>query len=140
MVVVTEGAKCADIAGAVGFIAVSASHGSSAPHKTNWEPLRGREVWILPDADDPGRKFAQQVAGILLDPHCKVKIVELFPDRADGSDIEQFDQSIGATPQATKAAIEELAADPHGEWNGDGDSHGPDVTCLADMRGASGSR
>lgn len=64
-VIVTEGEKAADAARALGFTATTSAGGSQAPGKTDWRPLAWKEVWILPDNDAPGRKYADTVAGIL---------------------------------------------------------------------------
>lgn len=90
-VFVCEGEKCADLARSIGLNATTSAHGSKSPHKTDWTPLAGRKVCILPDADEPGRKYAQTVAGILskLDPPADVRIIKL-PDIGVGNDIVQF--------------------------------------------------
>ena len=54
-VVVVEGEKAAEAARAIGFTATTSAGGSAAAGKTDWRPLVGKEVWILPDNDDPGR-------------------------------------------------------------------------------------
>jgi hypothetical protein len=61
-VVVTEGEKAADAAQSMGFMATTSAGGSQAAKKTDWRPLAGKEVWILPDNDPPGRKYAETVA------------------------------------------------------------------------------
>ncbi|HEX8912800.1 MAG TPA: hypothetical protein VF796_10610, partial [Humisphaera sp.] len=52
-VYVTEGEKACDAARAIGLVAVTSAHGSSAADKTDWTPLAGRDVVVLPDADPP---------------------------------------------------------------------------------------
>src|SRR5262249_1879780 len=64
-VVVTEGEKAADAGRFLGFVATTSAGGSQAAGKTDWRPLAGKEVWILPDNDAPGRKYADTVASIL---------------------------------------------------------------------------
>lgn len=90
-VVVVEGERCADVAAGLGFAATTSAHGARSPSKTDWSPLAGRDVAILPDNDDAGRKYAHEVAGILaaLEPPARVKIVEL-PGLAEGEDIVDF--------------------------------------------------
>jgi hypothetical protein len=109
-IIVVEGEKCADLARELGLAAVASAHGSKSPHKSEWQPLAGRDVWILPDADQPGEKYAQAVARILANVSCVVKIVRL-PGLAEGEDIEQFDAAIGAQPEATRAEIQRLASE-----------------------------
>jgi DNA primase len=64
LVVVTEGEKTADAARSIGFTATTSAGGSQAAMKTDWQPLAGKEVWIFPDNDRPGRKYADTVAGL----------------------------------------------------------------------------
>jgi hypothetical protein len=111
-VVVTEGEKAADAARSLGFIATTSAGGSQAAGKSDWRPLVGKEVWILPDNDPPGRKFAETVAGILdkLTPGHVVRVVEL-PDLPDRGDIVDWIDAQGdaAEPDAMRAEIETLA-------------------------------
>ncbi len=78
-VYVVEGEKCVDAARGLGLLAATSSGGSNAASKTDWSPLAGLDVVVLPDADDAGRKYADEVAAILhsLDPPATVRIVEL---------------------------------------------------------------
>src|SRR5207248_3792185 len=63
-VIVTEGEKAADAARSIGFTATTSAGGSQAAGKTDWSALAGKEVWILPDNDPPGRKYAETVAAL----------------------------------------------------------------------------
>ena len=78
---VPEGEKCVCALSELGLLAITSAHGAKSADKTDWQPLAGREVVILPDNDAEGRGYAQTVAGILnqLSPSAVVKIVEL-PD------------------------------------------------------------
>ena len=46
---VVEGEKCADAARALGLDCTTSAHGAKSPDKTDWSPLAGRDVVILPD-------------------------------------------------------------------------------------------
>lgn len=111
-IVVCEGEKAADAARGLGFTATTSAGGSQAAAKTDWRPLAGKEVWIMPDNDAPGRKYAVTVAGILakLTPAPVVRIVEL-PDLPNGGDIVDWMESHGdaAEPETMRAEIEALA-------------------------------
>lgn len=63
-VLAVEGEKTADAASALfpGFVAISWPGGSKAAGKVDWSPLAGRDVIVFPDADEAGRKAAQDVA------------------------------------------------------------------------------
>jgi uncharacterized protein (DUF927 family) len=77
-VVVCEGEKAADAAARVfsKSVARTSSGGANAAGKTDWTPLSGRRVLGWPDNDDPGRKYAGDVAAILCALDCEVSIIE----------------------------------------------------------------
>jgi putative DNA primase/helicase len=130
-VYIVEGEKATDRARSVGLAAVTSAHGSAAPAKSDWTPLAGREVVILPDADEAGEHYAAEVTRIVtgLTPPARAKIVRL-PGLPAGGDIVEFDESIGSTPEATKAVIEELASQSPGI---ESEVSGPVLKCLADV-------
>jgi putative DNA primase/helicase len=141
-VIVCEGEKAADAARSLGFTATTSAGGSQAAQKTDWRPLAGKEVWILPDNDAPGRKYAETVAGILarLTPAPVVRIVEL-PDLPDGGDIVDWIDAHGdaTEPPTMRAEIEALAQAVQ-QWRPAAPSTGasnrwePDLVCLADVQ------
>jgi len=60
---VVEGEKDADRLASLGFVATTTSGGSNgkwAPELSG--PFAGRTVYIIPDNDDPGEKYAQRAA------------------------------------------------------------------------------
>ncbi|WP_211107158.1 DUF3987 domain-containing protein [Azospirillum thermophilum] len=67
-VLVTEGEKTADAAERLfpDHVAVTSPGGSKAATKADWTPLRGRHVTVWPDADEPGRAYAEEVARLAL--------------------------------------------------------------------------
>jgi len=115
-VYVCEGEKAADAVRALGLIATTSAHGSKSASKTDWSPLIGHEVVILPDADDAGERYAEDVADLLgklrHDPGAspKVKIVHL-PDLAqgEGGDMVDFVAMRGGDAEAIRAEVEDLA-------------------------------
>lgn len=129
VVYVVEGEKCADLAAGLGLAAVTSAHGSSSASKTDWEPLAGRDVVVMPDADEAGEKYAAAVSKILLslDPPAKVKIVNLSGLPA-GGDIEQFLEA-GGTREQIEALAEEAEPVNPAEHVG-----GPVLVCLADVK------
>src|SRR5262249_24651130 len=91
IVYICEGEKDADNLGALGFVATTASEGSKAkwdPALTPW--FEGRRIVILPDADETGRAHGQKVARALQSVAASVKVVELYPERTDGSDVSDW--------------------------------------------------
>src|SRR5262249_10262357 len=111
-VVVCEGEKAAVAARALGLTTTTSAGGSQAASKTDWGALAGKEVWIMPDNDAPGRKYADTVAGILakLTPTPIVRVVEL-PDLPEGGDAVDWIDGHGdaAEPDPMRAEIETLA-------------------------------
>ena len=133
LVFVCEGEKTTDATRALGLVATTSAHGSGGAEKTDWTPLAGRIVVILPDNDDPGRKYAHEVARILFKmdpPAASVKIVAL-PGLPRGGDVVEF---IGARPDTTAEQVrEELVtiADPV-PWLRRADVvGGPVLRCMA---------
>lgn len=63
-VVLCEGEKAAAAAGRLlpGFVAITSPNGAKSAGKSDWSPLRGRLVTVWPDADAPGRKYAEEAA------------------------------------------------------------------------------
>ena len=63
-VVVCEGEKAADAAADLlpGFVSVTSPNGAQSPDKADWLALKGRTVFIWPDADQPGETYAREVA------------------------------------------------------------------------------
>ncbi|MDA0591221.1 MAG: hypothetical protein O2820_10250 [Planctomycetota bacterium] len=82
VVFVFEGEKAVDAAVSIGLNATTSCGGSNAAEKTDWSPLAGKVVVIIRDNDEPGRKFAETVASILLrlDASTVVRIIDLADD------------------------------------------------------------
>jgi uncharacterized protein (DUF927 family) len=121
-VIVTEGEKAADAAALIfpKSVATTSSGGAKAASNTDWTPLAGRRVRIWPDNDDPGRKYAREVAVVLTALDCDVSILD--PDAL-------FAQVNACAPKAqSSATIREAtgydAADALADW--------PDVAGLRD--------
>jgi putative DNA primase/helicase len=80
-VLIVEGERCADVAteSLLGSYCVTTwSGGANAHSKTDFSPLYGRDITIWPDADDPGRKAAAEIAAKLA-PHAKSLRVLAIP-------------------------------------------------------------
>ncbi len=126
-IVVVEGEKAADAARSLGFQATTSSGGAEAPHATDWQPLAGKDVWILPDNDDPGRKYAVAVTAILaaLSPAPTVRILDL-PGLTTKGDIVDWiaDHGTDADATALRLRIEALGASVEPQASGTaGQSH-----------------
>lgn len=133
-VYVTEGEKAADAAASIGLLATTSPHGCESARKANWRPLAGREAVILPDNDDAGRKYARDVASILVKQNqgTRVKIVELPDLPAKGDIYDWLEAHDASEPEALRTRIEALIeatpAVDSSEVIG-----GPILTCLADV-------
>jgi putative DNA primase/helicase len=100
-VYVLEGEKCAEIARLIGLPATTTSHGAESAEKTDFVPLAGKDVMIVPDHDDAGEKYAAGVVAILgeLDPRPRVKVLRLPGLENEGDDVEQFVDARGGFPE-----------------------------------------
>ena len=86
-----EGEKDADALAKLELIATTASEGARAPWDSTLTPhFKDRHVVVLPDADEPGRAHGQKVARALDGAAASVKVVDLFPDLSDGSDVANW--------------------------------------------------
>ena len=106
---VCEGEKAVDAAEAIGLVATTSAHGSNSAKKTDWNPLAGKEVVVLPDNDAPGNKYATEVRRILgdLSPPAKVKVIDL-PDLPAHGDIVEYVELHGGSAEETRSAVEVL--------------------------------
>ena len=91
IIFVSEGETACLAARAIGIPCVCSSGGSVAAPKSDWSPLAGRKVAILPDNDAPGRKYAGVVSTLLsaLDPPATAKRV-ILPDLPERGDIVDY--------------------------------------------------
>ncbi|MBW3597509.1 MAG: ATPase, partial [Planctomycetes bacterium] len=109
-IVVVEGEKTADSAQSIGFTATTPSFGPAS--KTDWTPLAGKQIVILPDNDEEGRQRAADVAAELakLTPAPAVKVVEL-PDLPEHGDVVDWIDAHGeaAEPEDLRRQVVALA-------------------------------
>lgn len=87
-VLVVEGEKSVVGAEKLGaeknYVVTTWPNGSKAFANADWSPLKDRKVLIWPDADEPGRTAANQIAQLLGDIAKEIKVIN--PDREDGWD------------------------------------------------------
>lgn len=81
-VYVVEGEQDVLAVESAGGVAVCSAQGAGKAHLFDWEPLRGRNVVIVADRDEPGRTHAAQVAALLAGTATSVCVVEA----AEGKD------------------------------------------------------
>ncbi len=100
-----EGEKDADSLSNLGFTATTLPDGAGSKVKTEiLEPLRGNDVIICADNDEPGRKHADDKAKALYGVAASIKILH-FPDLQEKGDVSDFIASC----QDDDDAIERLA-------------------------------
>jgi len=106
-VFIVEGEKCACELATLGLLVTTSAHGAKSAHKTDWQPLAGCEVAILPDNDAEGRDYAQTVAGILnrLSPTAVVRIVELLGLPPKGDCVDWLNARDAQTPEDIRAEL-----------------------------------
>ena len=133
-VLVVEGEKCADAVAAarIGGGVTTWAGGSAAWRKTDWSPLAGRRVFLVADADDPGRKAMRDLAAQLEPRVAEVRIA--LPEGHDGHDVADEIEAGGARDAAAwlKALARPFEATPAAD--GDGAKEGADEAGNAGKR------
>lgn len=113
-VFIVEGEKAADAARAVGLLATTSPHGSKSAGKADWSPVAGREVVILPDHDDAGERYADDVARLATAAGAKsvrvVRLVELWAGMPEGGDMADLLNNRGGDADPIRAEVEALAS------------------------------
>lgn len=111
VVYVVEGEKCAEIAEGLGLVSTTSAHGAQSAAKSDWAPLAGKTVVILPDHEN-GEGYAADVAARLheLEPRPTIRLLRLPGLKAKGDDIEQWLESLpdSWTPEEARGEIERL--------------------------------
>ena len=87
-VILAEGEKAADAAGELipDHVAITTPNGSAGAGKADWSPLAGRQIVIWPDADDPGRKYADAAVRALQSVAAGIAIIAPPEGVAEGWD------------------------------------------------------
>ncbi|MBC7075994.1 MAG: hypothetical protein H5T98_07990 [Syntrophomonadaceae bacterium] len=87
-VFIPEGEKDCDNLARLGLVATTSPMGAGKWRDYYSDYLKGANVVILPDNDDPGKKHAQQVAQALYGKAASIKVLELpdLPEKGDVSD------------------------------------------------------
>ena len=102
-----EGEKDVETLRLCGVVATTTAGGASNPHLSDFGPLRGAEVLLLPDNDPEGGKYAAKVTDLLgaVDAHVQVLAVKAGKDFSDhyaaGFTVEQLEhvKSVQDQPQ-----------------------------------------
>lgn len=117
-VVVCEGEKAADALINQGIPATAVMGGCNSPlDRTDLEPLKGKQVTIWPDADEPGRKFATAFALAIQEIASDTRMIVLPSDVPEGWDAADCDAPEELLGIAETPTTEQLAPLPL-EWAG----------------------
>ena len=111
-VYVVEGEKDADNLALLGMVATTCAMGAGKWHTEHSEALRGADVCILPDIDEPGQMHAALVARELQGIASSVRVLDIrricadLPPKGDISDVIDV-LGKGETAKALRALTEE---------------------------------
>ena len=140
VVYVCEGEKAADAARACGMTATTSAQGSKSARKADWHPLAGRDVVILPDADEPGERYARDVAGLALEAGAaSVRIVRLgerWPELPEGGDLADVLALPESDPDDVRGELEAMAeaCAPEQRPKPEPIVGSPVLACMADVK------
>jgi hypothetical protein len=115
-VLVVEGEKCADALRSLGYVATTSPGGSKAASKADWSTLTGKSVVILPDHDDPGESYGDDVAKFATEAGAAdarvVRLADHWPDCPEGGDVADWIEAQGdaAEPDALRASLDAIVA------------------------------
>ena len=95
-VYLTEGEKACDAARGIGAVATTSAHGAGSARKSDWRPLAGAGVIILPDHDKPGERHAREAVAELakLNPRPSIRIVRLQVQHEGDDIVEWLDEVV----------------------------------------------
>jgi hypothetical protein len=112
---VVEGEKCADIVTLLGLHVTTSSGGANAADKTDWKPLCGKHVVILPDNDPAGEHYANEVVRLCREAGAAsiriLRLAEYATDLPVGGDIADIFTSSDwcGIPLGDAAELEDFA-------------------------------
>lgn len=122
---ICEGELCVDVLSKMRIVSTT-SGGANSAAGADWSTLHGQAVAIWPDNDPAGRRYAEDVATVLLSMGCTVRIVDVailaLPPGGDVVDWYELN------PLATAADVAALPTIDAGAYLGVKTSYGPSVT------------
>lgn len=110
-VFVVEGEKDADNIAKIGIAATCNAGGAGKWRAEHAAYLKGANVIIIPDNDEPGRKHTKEVAALLVGIAKSLRIVELPGLTAKGADVSDW-LANGGTAERLWAIVENTAKPP----------------------------
>ena len=130
-VFVPEGEKDVDQLVALGLTATCNPEGAGKWRSDYNAHFEGRDVFVLPDNDDPGLRHAIQVAESLGTVASSVRIVPL-PDLPDGGDVSDWLEAGGTREELLELAVGAPEYRPTGKANVNGAKPYPEMPDGAD--------
>ena len=119
---VCEGEKAAEAARAIGVVATTSAGGSKAAAQTDWSPVREKLVVIVPDNDEPGEAYADEVVELCQKAGAEevrvLRLSEHWPALPLAGDIVDVLELEGGDAESVHERIDELAAATEPEPSG----------------------
>jgi hypothetical protein len=119
---VCEGEKATDAARAIGLAATTSAGGAERAKGSDWSPVAGHDVVILPDHDDAGEEYAADVVTLANTAGARsvrvVRIADTWPGIGKGDDLADYVEHRrreGAADDVIRGEVESLAADAEPE-------------------------
>ncbi len=114
---IVEGEKSADVGPQLGLCTVTSAGGSNAAEKTDWKPVRGRRVVIVPDNDEPGESYAAEVARLCSAAGASsvglLRLPTIWPQCPVAGDLADFSEAFDSrTAEELRAMLERAAVEP----------------------------
>lgn len=116
VILVVEGEKCAAALVSLGLTATTAAGGAQAADKSDWSPLAGKRVVILPDHDEAGEDYARDVARLAAKAGTTsvlvCRLANHWPPCPAGGDVADWIEGRGdaAEPADIRTALEAIIA------------------------------
>ncbi|MCP5470426.1 MAG: hypothetical protein H7A36_07995, partial [Chlamydiales bacterium] len=82
-----EGEKCAEFGTSLGLFGTTCVGGANAADKTDWSPLKDRDVVLFPDNNHAGEVYANDVMRLLREVGARSLKIVLLPGLGEGEDI-----------------------------------------------------
>jgi len=116
---VCEGEKTVEAARSIGVVATTSAGGAKAAAQTDWSPVRDKVVVVLPDYDEPGEAYADEVAERCRQAGAEeirvLRLWEHWPSLPKGGDLVDVLSLEGDDAPSLHERIDQLAAStpPH---------------------------
>jgi len=109
LIYLVEGEKCANAMMELGMPTTTTVGGSKAWLEEYKEYFRDKDIVLIPDNDDAGRKFMKQIAGDCRETANSIRILDLFPEEDYESKWDVADEIEQMTPERRSEYGNELA-------------------------------